>query len=174
MTYTSDAGGFDYTMLDIHPFMEEIKTALLDAARWNDKSKSAQADQRHKIDVFVGHDTVIAPVLTALGVYSHPDFCKWPELASRVSFELWSHSKTNKPYVRVVYNGRDVTSFIPTCQSAESVRVPIADRHFKEYHSLCPLNLFVDQIDGMLLPHDSHHQACADSTWSSAAKQPAP
>jgi hypothetical protein len=166
VTYTSDAGGFDYTMLDIHPFMAEIKTALMDAARGVDKKKGVAGG--HKLDVFVGHDTVIAPVLTALGVYSHADFCRWPELASRVSFELWTHSKTLTPYVRVVYNGRDVTALIPACQSADTVHAPVVAESSDKtaHHSLCPLRLFVEQIDSMLLPHDSHHQACADSSWS--------
>ena len=43
---------------------------------------------RVKMGIFSGHDTVIAPVLAGLGVYSGQD-CIWPPYASRIAFELW-------------------------------------------------------------------------------------
>lgn len=39
-----------------------------------------------KFAFFSGHDTVIAPLLAALGAYD----CRWPPYASHVAFELWS------------------------------------------------------------------------------------
>lgn len=43
-------------------------------------------DSRTKFALFSGHDTVIAPVLAALGAYD----CRWPPYASHIVFELWS------------------------------------------------------------------------------------
>lgn len=39
-----------------------------------------------KFALFSGHDTVVAPLLAALGAYD----CRWPPYASHVAFELWS------------------------------------------------------------------------------------
>ncbi|CAN0385483.1 unnamed protein product, partial [Hapterophycus canaliculatus] len=41
---------------------------------------------RTKFVLFSGHDTVVAPLLAALGAYD----CRWPPYASHVAFELWS------------------------------------------------------------------------------------
>ena len=82
-----------------------------------------------KFTLFSGHDTVIAPVLAALGVYDK--FCTWPPYASRIAFELWRNNRIasrTRPanetirdyYVRVLFNGKDVTQYIPTCQRAAS------------------------------------------------------
>lgn len=43
-------------------------------------------DSGTKFALFSGHDTVIAPVLAALGAYD----CRWPPYASHIVFELWS------------------------------------------------------------------------------------
>ncbi len=100
-----------------------------------DKLIEDQRNDSHgsHLTIYSGHDTVIAPVLAALGVYNK--FCSWPPYASRVVFELWknnrklSRSRTGMEsirdyYVRVLYNGNDVTKFIPTCISnLQKVRV---------------------------------------------------
>ena len=80
-----------------------------------------------KFTLYSGHDTVIAPVLAALGVYNR--FCTWPPYASHIVFELWKNARTpslTRPsnetmrdfYVRVLYNGKDVTRHIPQCRVA--------------------------------------------------------
>lgn len=43
-------------------------------------------DIETKFALFSGHDTVIAPLLAALGAYD----CHWPPYASHIAFELWS------------------------------------------------------------------------------------
>ena len=112
-----------------------------------------------KLSVYSGHDTVIAPVLAALGLHKN-DLCGWPPYASRIIFELWQGDDNNSgsenlkewekdekgevnkdknkdkekvkgkedrtrslltksskvlSYVRVLYNGRDLTAEIPAC-----------------------------------------------------------
>ncbi|CAM9721245.1 unnamed protein product, partial [Ectocarpus fasciculatus] len=80
-----------------------------------------------KFTLYSGHDTVIAPVLAALGVYDR--YCTWPPYASHIAFELWKNARKeslSRPqnetirdhYVRVLFNGRDVTRHIPSCARA--------------------------------------------------------
>ncbi len=45
------------------------------------------AGRPYQLTVLSGHDTVIGPVLAALGVYA--SYCLWPPYASRIVFELW-------------------------------------------------------------------------------------
>ena len=153
-------------MLDIHPFMVEIRDALLQAVSAMEPSDARKTPHFH---VFVGHDTVVAPVLTALGVYSHKEFCGWPNLASRIAFEVWLNTRTQEPYVRVVYNGKDVTALVTSCSTSNAlIRSPSGSDNTvrsngpdSAKYALCPLRVFVGQIDKLLHPHDSTAEACA-------------
>ena len=69
-----------------------------------------------KLTIFSGHDTVIAPVLAALGVYKQ--YCIWPPYASRIVVELYQASENaSLYYLRVLYNGEDIVMYIPECQN---------------------------------------------------------
>ena len=187
--YTSVDGGLEYTRLDIYPFMTEVKDALVAAAEEvysrpkSGSSSSSSSDSHHPssspplVHVFSGHDTVIAPVLTALGIYQHSSFCNWPNYASRIAFEAWSPvGKNAKKYskhrgegnkmfslhnsnihVRVVYNGVDVTGHIPACATAS---VQYGKKKGAVRASLCPLELFVKQIESNLGGSESLEEAC--------------
>jgi hypothetical protein len=72
---------------------------------------------------------VIAPVLAALGVYDR--HCTWPPYASHIMFELWKNARKESFtrssndtirdfYVRVLFNGKDITRHIPACKIAAS------------------------------------------------------
>jgi hypothetical protein len=63
-TFTSPVGGHELTLLDIHPFMMELREVLVNASHSSENSPL--------MHIFAGHDTVIAPVLSALGVYHSP------------------------------------------------------------------------------------------------------
>lgn len=82
-------GGLNSTRLAMYPFMKEIADHLVRAAVHDRDNNAAE-----KLSVFSGHDTVIAPVLAALGVYSGA-LCYWPPYASRIVFELYRHSPPN-------------------------------------------------------------------------------
>jgi hypothetical protein len=175
--YTSVYGGLEYTRLDIYPFMSEIKDALVSAAAV--AYARAMGEGRGGsplVHVFSGHDTVIAPVLTALGVYQHSSFCNWPNYASRIAFEAWTpvgknakkypinHEENKKfsvqnsnVHIRVVYNGEDVTEHIPTCAGSS---VQYGKKEKGEKAMLCPIALFVKQIESNLGPSQSLEQAC--------------
>mmetsp|Transcript_24354 Transcript_24354/g.35731 ORF Transcript_24354/g.35731 Transcript_24354/m.35731 type:complete len:213 (-) Transcript_24354:134-772(-) len=156
--YTSPVGGREFTMLDMFPFMKEVRGALL----------MASETEKGGIQVFAGHDTVIAPVLSALGVYGHPSICAWPPYASRITFELWTPSSQSKSrwYIRLMYNGKDVTGLVPSCQSPLSITNSDrkTDRKSEPY-LLCPMSLFFKQIDTMLHPHTSLTEACEDKKY---------
>ena len=110
-----------------------------------------------------GHDTVIAPVLAALGVLSSQ--CLWPQYASRIAFELWEREKhTNTDdrwFVRVVFNGVDVTGMIPECIAAVN-RQGTKEGYLKGSlgMQMCPLNGLAKQIEGLLGGRATLQEAC--------------
>jgi hypothetical protein len=123
------------------------------------------------IHIFSGHDTVIAPVLTALGIYQHSSYCNWPKYASRIAFEVWTpigknikkypinrdnifNLKLSNVHIRVVYNGDDVTQHITAC-AKKNVKLGKQSKSI-----LCPIDLFVEQIDNNLAPYNSLEEAC--------------
>lgn len=182
---------------------------------------SPHLNQNHqeKVTIFSGHDTVIAPVLSGLGVY-RGRLCRWPQYASRIIFELWEFNSNTKGsissqklskaatgylskhpekdsqttgilneadrkallgekyFVRVLFNGEDVTERIPTCDkerrslakyfsggingqqdiesSSEWLHLMFADKRF----SLCSLSSFTKQIQNMIAPHSTISEAC--------------
>lgn len=50
------------------------------------RQQALNGETATKFALFSGHDTVVAPLLAALGAYD----CRWPPYASHVAFELWS------------------------------------------------------------------------------------
>jgi len=62
----------------MYPFLHEVV----------DRLRAAIAGEQPALTVFSGHDTVVAPVLSALGVYGG-HLCRWPPYASRIVFELY-------------------------------------------------------------------------------------
>jgi len=183
--YTSRYGGLEYTRLDIYPFMAEIRDALLSAAEQAYKLSTGAADARilkndearsPLVHVFSGHDTVIAPVLTALGVYQHSSYCKWPNYASRIAFEAWSptgkalkkhplngdkntgfSTKNSNMHIRVVYNGEDVTHQVPACAKK---RIKFVKKGPAGQAYLCPIDAFIQQIESNLGSSSTLEEAC--------------
>jgi len=104
-----------------------------------------------KMVLFSGHDTVLSPLLSMLGIHDW----RWPPYASRLVFELWQDtsgvkhqptdsnilSKFGNYFIRVLYNGKDLTSKVKFCEGQ------IVDSQ------LCPASAFVkyvsdDRLDG--------------------------
>lgn len=111
-------------------------------------------DERRAMHVFMGHDTVIAPVLAGLGLYKG-DLCGWPPYASRISFELLKPSSTDsgdasetpfKYHVRIIYNGRDLTSLAEKCAGS----------------SPCPLEKIEETVLDLIKPSSSLEEACRE------------
>ncbi|KAG5179930.1 histidine phosphatase superfamily [Tribonema minus] len=81
MEYLGVQGGFSASRLSIYPFMMELLGNMEAAA-----TAAEPPAQAPKLALYSGHDTVIAPVLAALGAYD----CRWPPYASHVRIELWT------------------------------------------------------------------------------------
>ncbi len=153
--YAGSNGGRDSTKINAFPFLNEIMDVLTVAGKKNYEKGSgdnAGKDQliSSKLSVFSGHDTVIAPVLEGLGLYKG-QHCGWPRYAARIAFELWhkfdssiSDKNREQLYVRVIYNGEDLTGAIPACEG----NVP------------CPLESLRAAIQGLLQPATSLREAC--------------
>jgi Histidine phosphatase superfamily (branch 2) len=137
---------------------------------------SAESPDAVKLSLYSGHDTVIAPVLAALGLYND-DLCIWPPYASRIVFELWQrHGDSSasgsaaEHYIRVIYNGRDLTPNIPSCILEREKGAAMGDSHSKyirkapaphsQPNSPCSLQALGAQIQAMLGTHSSLEAAC--------------
>ena len=167
-----------WLLYSIHQFANcfihlQILSHLNNAAKYissaTTSSSSSSRKDRELVALFSGHDTVIAPVLSALGVFSdqHPQLCKWPQYASRIVFELYERKRrqwknhlrrrrssaeirSSEYGVRVVYNGLDVTALIPTC----------GEEMAKTSRKLCSLGALNHQIEKIIFPHANFNAAC--------------
>jgi hypothetical protein len=176
-------GGLSSSRLAMQPFLAEIAQRLLQAARAPSGAGGARgaggSTQRRRrqadggglppvlLSVYSGHDTVIAPVLAALGVYQGAR-CRWPPYASRVAFELWgwpgsagqqqqqhgsstghtgggaAAAAATSSFVRVLFNGRPLTGVVGCPPGSQ----------------LCPLADFVAGVQGLLGSHRNIADAC--------------
>jgi hypothetical protein len=205
-------GGLAATKLSIFPFLKEVTehitlSALQGAAR------------TEKVSIFSGHDTVIAPVLAGLGVYTE-ELCVWPGYASNIVVELWQSKKSPadtskvgttanlqklfpglwelaKPtqpasyaqsFVRVYFNGEDVTQRIPTCiaerglvntdarartlsegsvgsgdsdAAVQAVQKQLLAQIVVDDLTLCSLDALVGQVASLIAPYGSIAEACS-------------
>ena len=153
--YTGDHGGKTATLLATYPFLQEIVNNLKAAATLSGAKGSSQNFSRPLLTIFSGHDTVVAPVLAALSVYSSTELCRWPPYASRIVFELWQpvgravQDINTESFVRILYNGLDLTSKIPTCHD-----------EVKKQHGLCSLGSFAQQVMNSLGGKENLQDAC--------------
>ena len=124
----------------MYPLLKEILRGFVDALDGVAAGSDRRADKR--LDVYVGHDTVVAPLLSALGAFDD----RWPPLASRVVFELYARvdERDQSPALRVLYNGRDVTALV--CPGHRARR--------------CPLAAFKTKVEALLDGHPDFATAC--------------
>lgn len=112
--FAGSEGGQLASRLAMTPLLVELLRRLHDAA----------AGGRERISIFSGHDTVIAPLIAALGGMRAPQLCRWPPYASRLVFEVWrgAHRRQNSPappahdFVRVLFNGKPITKYLSGCR----------------------------------------------------------
>ncbi len=148
---------------------EQLLLHISNAAADSLRSLRTGESFRKRISVFSGHDTVIAPVLSALGVY-RDKFCVWPPYASRIVFEVAraktiastgtttvadSSSKYRGHFVRILFNGEDVTALVPGCASE------LAEKHSKNIKRWCSVDAFSAYVENMLHPYVRLEEACA-------------
>jgi hypothetical protein len=162
-----------YAVLAMHPYLNRTANRLERVAKAYAPGRKPRAGE----EVFTlssAHDVTVAPLLSALGL----EEALFPRFAARVVFELWKsphatqgprkgqrqsqnkasgvkgeRSKGGNMFVRVLYNGEDVTFHTTFCRSH--------DRHATQ--PLCPLGNFLsfvrkDMFD--VLNATSYHDAC--------------
>ncbi len=118
-----------------------------------------------RLHVTAAHDTVLKVLLVAMGAVDDD----WPPYAARLVFELHRRrgvvgtAGSSSGFVRVVYDGRDVTHRLP-CHRAPSSdngrggRVIHADAGGG--HGLCSLHSFEQMVAAMVHPYASFAAAC--------------
>ena len=191
--YTGKNGGREGSKISIFPFLREVVAGLrAQIDGYNSAASSAKASSsqeasplvldmmesadasRVKLSVFSGHDTVIAPVLAALGAFTGKD-CVWPPYASRIAFELWRPKQRQKARhgrgvtgssavppassdwrVRVVFDGKDITAQIPACAAETAQRGNKSTLKSR----LCSLDALEGQLMGLLGNAATLDEAC--------------
>eukprot|EP00927_Polykrikos_kofoidii_P078253 TRINITY_DN75100_c0_g1_i1.p1 TRINITY_DN75100_c0_g1~~TRINITY_DN75100_c0_g1_i1.p1 ORF type:complete len:510 (+),score=61.03 TRINITY_DN75100_c0_g1_i1:49-1578(+) len=144
MRYAGLNGGGQANQLLMYPFLREVLNHL---------QKAATSGADPSFTLFSGHDTVIAPVLAALGVYSG-NKCGWPPYASRIAFELFRVQRKSLPsapsgdehFVRVMYNGKPMQGVHGCGADVE----------------LCPLANFSAGVESLLGSFADYAHACKD------------
>lgn len=131
-----------YNDLMMYPLMREI------AIRYQNITTGIS---NNKLTLYSGHDKTLTPLTVAFGIND----AKWPPYASRLVMELYFHQLSSLYYLRVIYNGRDVTNKLRFCDKLKQTGDGIV---------LCPLSEYLKFVfhDQMLLYNStSYIKACA-------------
>ncbi len=112
------------------------------------EAAAAAGGSTERVAIYSGHDTVIAPVLAALGAFDAPQLCRWPPYASHIVLEVWDDSATGGPaahgqYVRVLFNGTPITRRLRGCRDAKRSR---GRDVAADEDDLCPLAILADAV----------------------------
>lgn len=138
-----------YAVLAMYPYLNRTANKMERVARDNEAGRQRRARGEEVFTVSSAHDVTLAPLLSALGLKD----ASFPRFAARVIFELWksppapqgqpkkgkgdkSRVKDGELFIRVLYNGEDVTFHTAFCRAH--------DRHAKQ--PLCPLKNFLSFV----------------------------
>ncbi|XP_051253234.1 2-phosphoxylose phosphatase 1 isoform X1 [Dicentrarchus labrax] len=140
-----------YAILAMYPYLNRTATKMERVARDNEAGRQPRAGGEEVFTLSSAHDVTMAPLLSALGL----EQARFPRFAARVVFELWksppamqgqpkkkagkgekSKAKDRELFIRVLYNGEDVTFHTTFCRSH--------DRHASQ--PLCPLKNFLSFV----------------------------
>ncbi|XP_010881411.2 2-phosphoxylose phosphatase 1 isoform X1 [Esox lucius] len=164
-----------YALLAAHPYLNRTANKMERVARASAPGRKARAGREEVFSLYSAHDVTVAPLLSALGL----EEARFPRFAARVVFELWKSPSATKVqreepgqddaggvkgesskggneggvFVRVLYNGEDVTFRTAFCRSH--------DRHGAQ--PLCPLDNFLSFVRKdmfSVLNAISYHDAC--------------
>ncbi|ORY98625.1 histidine phosphatase superfamily [Syncephalastrum racemosum] len=118
--------------LGLGAIMGDIRDRMVQRADGSDKNTD---DHEHKLAIYSGHDTTVAPLLIILGGFNN----RWPPFCSAILFELykgksksWNPLKKTEHYVRVRYNEKVLE--LPGCAGQ--------GEHYDGDKSLCTLEAF--------------------------------
>jgi len=140
-----------YAILAMYPYLNRTATKMERVAKGNEAGRQPRAGGEEVFTLSSAHDVTMAPLLSALGL----EEARFPRFAARVVFELWksppmtqgqskkragkaekSKVKDGELFIRVLYNGEDVTFHTTFCRSH--------DRHASQ--PLCPLKNFLSFV----------------------------
>uniref|UniRef100_A0A4W5NNC9 2-phosphoxylose phosphatase 1 n=1 Tax=Hucho hucho TaxID=62062 RepID=A0A4W5NNC9_9TELE len=144
-----------YAVLATHPYLNRTANRMERVAKVNALGRKPRAGGEEVFTLSSAHDVTVAPLLSALGL----EDALFPRFAARVVFELWKSPPRSKGgnggdmFVRVLYNGEDVTFHTTFCRSH--------DRNTAQ--PLCPLGNFLSFVKKDMfnvLNATSYHNAC--------------
>mmetsp|Transcript_42930 Transcript_42930/g.100830 ORF Transcript_42930/g.100830 Transcript_42930/m.100830 type:complete len:513 (-) Transcript_42930:31-1569(-) len=131
--YAGNQGGKRATELAMYPFIKEVLERL----------EANAASGKPHLAVYSGHDTVVAAVLAAIGLYTDHR-CRWAPYASRIIFELYRAADASNTFIRVVFNGEVQHGLLGCSEGIE----------------LCPLSNFSAGVASLLHGAQSIEDAC--------------
>ncbi|MEE6509080.1 hypothetical protein FKM82_024115 [Ascaphus truei] len=112
---------FKYALMATHPLLNQTVSRM---------QRVAEGKKEELFALYSAHDVTLSPVLSSMGLAE----ARFPRFAARLVFELWHNPEGKKEqYVRVLYNGEDVTFQTSFCRGQE--------RRSKQ--ALCPFAKFV-------------------------------
>jgi hypothetical protein len=143
--FGGQGGGAAASQLAMLPLLREIVTRV----------QAAAAGAGHRVLLFSGHDTVVAPLLAALGGLQAPGACRWPPYASHIILELWTtraqragpDRREQQHEVRVLFNGQPVTRYLTGCEPAVARARARSDLSSDTELEFCPLEYLVQTVD---------------------------
>ncbi|XP_015251282.1 PREDICTED: 2-phosphoxylose phosphatase 1 isoform X2 [Cyprinodon variegatus] len=139
-----------YAILAMYPYLNRTANKMERVAKASKAGLRPAAGGEEVFTLSSGHDVTMAPLLSALGL----EEAKFPRFAARIVFEMWRSPPTTKVpvkkrgkgeranlkdgevFIRVLYNGEDVTFHTAFCHPAA--------RHVSQ--PLCPLRNFLTFI----------------------------
>ncbi|XP_041732733.1 2-phosphoxylose phosphatase 1-like isoform X1 [Coregonus clupeaformis] len=170
-----------YALLATHPYLNRTANRMERVAKANAPGRKPRAGGEEVFTLSSAHDVTVAPLLSALGL----EEALFPRFAARVVFELWKSPPATQGqrkgqgqgqdkaarvkgerskggnggdmFVRVLYNGEDVTFHTTFCRSH--------DHHATQ--PLCPLGNFLSFVRKdmfSVLNATSYHDACYRQT----------
>jgi len=180
--YSGAQGGERATKLAMKPFLDKLLDDIMGALEGEagpsvplyGEGGRAQDNWRRNgegapFSLYVGHDTVVSPVLAALGAFD----CLWPPYAAHIVLEIWKdndlhhHIRTAKTpsqvgtihqYLdafsfRLFYNGADRTRHVTGCPQSGGGRRGGGGL-------ACPFEVLHGLISGVVAPYESLEEAC--------------
>lgn len=138
-----------YAVLAMHPYLNRTATKMERVAKDNEAGRQPRAGGEEVFTLSSAHDVTMAPLLSALGL----EEARFPRFAARVVFELWKSppatqgqpkkkagkgvkAKDGELFIRVLYNGNDVTFHTTFCRS----------HNLSASQPLCPLKNFLSFV----------------------------
>ncbi|CAH2246855.1 2-phosphoxylose phosphatase 1 [Pelobates cultripes] len=130
-----------YAKLATHPLLNQTVNRMY---------RIAQGKKEEIFALYSAHDVTLSPVLSSMGLTE----ARFPRFAARLVFELWHNPEKKKEhYVRILYNGEDVTFQTSFCR----------DHERRSNQPLCPLDKFANFVQKemfLALNSTSYYDAC--------------